>query len=219
MLKAILFDMDGVLINSTKYIWESFNVMLKESGVHLSDKDVEKSLGLSMRDKLKVWREDYGIKEYDTEEFSREAGKIEIELMEKEFHPNKALNNLLNEAKENQIKLAVATLSLRWRAEKILKLLKIKDKFEVIVTGNDVENHKPHPDVFLKATKLLNVNPEDCIVFEDAPIGIEAAKRGNIKIVAIETEFFPKEELKDFDLIIRDFSEINLERLKCLFEK
>lgn len=217
MLKAIIFDMDGVLINSTKYIWESFNILLKDSGIQFSNNEIKKYLGFSLRDKLRLWKQDYGIKEYNLEEFSREAGEIELELMKKELHPNKSLNKFLKEAKEKGIKLAVATSSLRWRAEKILEVLKIKEIFDAIVTAEDVENHKPNPDIFLEAAKQLNENPENCVVFEDAANGIEAARRGNMKVIAMKTEFHSEEELKEADIIIKDFSDINVERLRKLF--
>lgn len=99
MLKAVIFDMDGVLINSTKYIWESFNILLKDSRIKLSNQDIKKYLGFSLRDTFKLWERDYGIKGYDLKEFSREAGEIELELMKKDLHPNDNLNKFLKELK------------------------------------------------------------------------------------------------------------------------
>ena len=217
MLKAIIFDMDGVLINSVNYNWKSFNIAIKDSGIQLSNEDIKRGIGISIKDKLRLWKKDYGIKDYDPEEFSRKVGEIELELMKKDLHLNKALNKLLREAKEKQIKLALATLSLRWRVDKILGLLKIKDVFDEIVTAEDVENHKPSPDIFLKAAEQMNENPQDCVVFEDALSGIEGAIRANMKVVAVKTGFFSEQELKDADMIINDFSEININKLKKMF--
>ena len=217
MLKAIIFDMDGVLINSVKYCWKAFNIALKDSGIRLSNEDIKKSMGIPLKDSLRLWKKDYKIKDYNPEEFSRKAGEIELELMKKDLHPNKALNNLLKEAKEKQIKMALATSSLRWRVDKILKLLEIKDMFDVILTAEDVETHKPSPEIFLRAAEQMNENHYDCVVFEDALSGIEAAIRGNMKVVAVKTEFFSEEELKDADMVINDFSEININKLKNMF--
>lgn len=219
MLKAIIFDMDGVLIDSTEYIWKSFNLLLKDQGVQFSDADIKKYLGISLRDQLNIWEKEYGIKRYNLEEFSRKSGEIELELMKKELHPNKSLNKFLKEAKEKGIKLAVATSSLRWRAERILGLLQIKEIFNAIVTAEDVENHKPNPDIFLEAAKQINSLPENCIVIEDAANGIEAARRGFMKVVAMKTEFHSEEELKQADIIINNFSEINIEKLSKLFQR
>jgi beta-phosphoglucomutase len=217
MLKAIIFDMDGVLVNSTKYIWESFNVLLKDEGVHFTDKDIKKYLGLSLRDQIQQWKKEYGIKEINLEEFSRKAAEIQLEGIKKEFSPNNALHIFLNKAKAQNIKLAVATSSRRWRAEKILEILHIKDYFEAIVTSEDIHNHKPHPDVFLEAAKRLREHPEECVVFEDAVDGIRAARKGNMKVVAIKTQYQSTEELHEADLIIKDFSEMNVTRLEQLF--
>lgn len=213
-IKAVIFDMDGVLVNSTKYIWKSFNILLKEEGVHFSDDDIKKYLGHSLRDDLALWKKEYKIKDYNLEEFSRKAGEMELGFMKKELKDNKNLMELLKLLKKDSIKLAVATSSLRWRAEKILDLLKIKGYFDVIVTAEDVKNHKPSPEIFLEAAKRLKVNPEYCVVIEDAANGIEAAKAGKMKAIAFLTPYHTKQELSKADLIISDFKELNLEKLE-----
>lgn len=208
-IKAIIFDMDGVLINSTKYIWKSFNKILGEEGVFIDDKSIKKYLGFSLRDKLKLWKKDYGIKEYDLEEFSKRAGELEFSYYRHRLGENENLKTLLKELKGKGFKLAVATSSLRWRAEKILDLLGIKDYFEVIITAEDIEKHKPNPEIFLKVAKKLNVKPKNCVVIEDAASGIEAAKRGEMKVIALLTKFQGKEDLKEADLIIKHLDELN----------
>ena len=214
MLKAILFDMDGVLVDSSRYIQHAFNVVLQDSGVQLSTEQFKKYLGQSLKDKLRLWKQDYGIKDYDVEEFSREAGKIELDLMKKDLQCNYALHAFLKEAKEHGLKLAVATSSLRWRAEKIVEMLGIQHYFSALVTAEDAENHKPAPDLFLEAARQLGVNPAYCVVFEDAVKGIEAARKGGMRCVAVKTEFHSMEELEKADIIITDFSEIDVAKLK-----
>lgn len=207
-IKAIIFDMDGVLVNSTKYIWKSFNILLKDEGVHFSDDDIKKYLGHSLRDQLSLWKKEYKIKDYDVGEFSRKAGEMELGFMKKELKENKDLIELLKLKKKEGIKLAVATSSLRWRAERILDLLKIKEYFDAIVTAEDVKNHKPHPEIFLEAAKRLKVNPEYCVVIEDAVSGIEAAKAGKMMAIAFLTPYHTKQELSKADLIVSNFKEL-----------
>jgi len=216
MAEAIIFDMDGVLINSTKYIWESFNALLKNEGIHFSNKDIKKYLGKSLRDNLQSWKKEYGIKDYSLEEFSKQAGEMELSLAKKELHPNKKLNYFLEKAKEKVIKLAVATSSLRWRAEKILNLLNIRRYLDILVTAEDVEKHKPHPEIFLEAAKQLGVPPENCVVIEDAKSGIKAAKAGGMKAIGLINDYNSKKELREADLIIKDLSELNIEMVKSL---
>ena len=216
MLKALIFDMDGVLVNSVKPIWESFNVLLKEEGVHFSDDYIKNNLARSLRDNLRAWKKEFGIKDYDLMEFSKKAGAIQLDLLKNE-KVSQSLVNLLEQAKRQNIKCAVATSSLRWRAEKILNLLNIRTFFDVLVTADDIKNHKPAPDAFLEAARLLDVRPEECVVIEDAENGIESAKNANMKAVGLVTEYYPANELRHADIVINDFSEINIERLKKLF--
>ncbi len=214
MLKAVIFDMDGVLINSTEYTWQSFNTVLKQFGAKFSSSDIKKYLGVSLQDKWQIWKKKYGITGYDVDSFSRKATEIEFKLMKKELRPSGVLNNFLQSLKEKGLKLAVATSSNRERVEKILEMLEIKGFFEALVTAEDVKKSKPNPEIFLKAAAKLKTSPENCVVFEDAVNGIEAARKAGMKVVALQTEFHSKEELKYAEKIIRNFSEIDAETLE-----
>lgn len=216
MLKAIIFDMDGVLVNSVKPTWESFSILLKEHGVNFSDDYIKNNLARSLRDNLQLWKKEFGIKDYDLMEFFKKAGAIQLNLL-KDEKANQDLFNLLKQAGKIGIKCAVATSSLRWRAEKILNLLKIRELFCIIVTADDIKNHKPAPDVFLEAARQLEVQPEECAVVEDAGNGIEAAKNANMKAIGLVTEYHSANELKLADIVINNFFELNIDRVRSLF--
>jgi len=216
MIKAIIFDMDGVLIDSPKYVWKTFNLLLKDEGVHFSDKNIKKYSGRSLKDQLKLWKKDYGIKDYNLKEFSKKAGEMQIKLMKKEFKEDVSLLNLIKNAKQQKIKLAVATSSMKWRAKKILNLLKLRKYFKVLVTAEDIKNHKPHPDIFLEASKRLKIKPKYCVVIEDAVNGITAAKRAKMKAIGKLTKFQSKQDLNKADLIIKNFSELSLQKINDL---
>lgn len=208
--------MDGVLVDSIKPIWESFYILLKDEGVKFSDDYIKKNLARSLRDNLHAWKKEFGIKEHDLMEFSKKAGAIQLDLLKNQkIDPH--LLNLLKQAKKQGIRCAVATASLRWRAEKILSLLNIRKFFDVVVTADDIKNHKPAPDVFLEAAKKARINPEECVVIEDAENGIKAAKKANMKTVGLITKYNSTNELKHADFTINNFSEINLERIKNMF--
>jgi len=216
MLKAIIFDMDGVLVDSIGPIWESFSRVLKDEGVYFPDDYIKKNVARSLRDNLQARKSEFGIKDYDLMEFSKKAGKIQFLLMEKD-KANLHLLHILRETKNNKIPCAVATSSLHWRAEKILELLDIKSFFQVLVTADDVKNHKPAPDVFLEAARRLGVDPQECVVIEDAGNGIEAAKNANMKTIGIITKYYSADELDHADLVIKNFSELTIEKIKQLF--
>jgi HAD superfamily hydrolase (TIGR01509 family) len=211
---GVIFDMDGVLVDSTKYIWDSFNKLLELHGIHFSDKEIKKYLGLSLRDQVALWKKEYGV-DIDYIKFSKEAGEMELNLM-KNKRPNKSMINLLNKLKNKKVKVGIGTSSLKWRADRIINLLKIKKYFLIIISSEEVINHKPNPDLFLKVAERMNIPPENCVVIEDAASGIEAAKRGNMKAIGFLTNYNNKSELKKADLIIQSFLELSYNKLKRL---
>jgi beta-phosphoglucomutase len=212
---AVIFDMDGVLIDSNKIVWDSFNKLLEPFGIHISDEEIKQRLGSSLRDNIDLWNKKYNLN-LNLEEFSRKSFEIQLKALEK-VKTDKNLINLLEDLKLNKILMSVGTSSKKSRTEEILNLLKIRDYFSAIVTANDVDKHKPDPSLFLEAAKRLGINPDQCVVIEDAQSGISAAKNGNMKAIGYLTKENSKDELKNADLIINNFKELNLKKLGSLF--
>lgn len=218
MLQAIIFDMDWVLVNSTPYIRQSFGIMLKKYWVDISKLDRKKYLWRRLAEQIQMWKLDFDIKKnINVEDFSREAMAYQMEFMKDELLPNPDIINLIIEAKNKNIKLAVGTWSTKQRAIDTLKLIWVFDYIEILITSEDVQNGKPHPEVFLKAAKLLNIQPENCIVIEDALNGIEAAKTAEMKVAGKVWPHHTKEELQVADLVFENFSEITVQDLENLF--
>ena len=219
MLKAIIFDMDGVLINSTPYVRKSFEKILKENGLILSEGYDDKMTGMSLKSKMTHWKNDFGF-EYDIQDFSNRATEMQIKLMTEagEFNKNTNLIDFIENAKKANLKLAVATSSMKERSLKFLELLGIQKFFDEVITAEDVEKHKPNPDIFLKAAAKLNIEPKGCIVIEDAINGIEAAHKAGMKVVGKVTSIFNESDLSIADLVINDFSELSIEKLKQLLK-
>ncbi len=213
---AVIFDMDGTLIDSTKYIWASFNHILNQHGVHIHNHEINPYLGLSIKDHVKVWKEKYGV-DLDLNEFIKKANSIQFDLMSNDLKPNNGLVELLEELKQNNIKMGIGTSSTIDRAEKMLKMAKIEKYFSTISATDHVVLDKPHPDIFLSVAKKLKVEPKDCVVIEDANSGIEAAKRGGMKAVGYLAPFTTRDKLRDADLIVESFSELSYQKIKDLF--
>ncbi len=213
---AIIFDMDGVLLDSLRIIRDAFNLIFKKHGFQLSDTDFGKVKGMSLRDQLKLWNKKYNM-DYETMEFSREAWAIEKETI-KNIKPDIDLISFLDEMKEKGIPMAVGTSSTRKRAEEIINILGLDKYMKTIITAEHVDNHKPHPETFLATAKALNTDPQKCVVIDDSDSGIEAAKRGDMKAIAFLTRYHTKEELNDSDLIIDSFSQISYKKIKELFK-
>ena len=220
MIKAIIFDMDGVLVDSVKYLYEAFNLVLKKYDVYIRDEDVKKYLGKSMKEKIKMWKEDYNMKEdIDITEFSKEVFELEMELLKENLEESEFLINLIKSLKDANFKLAVATSSPKSRTEGILEFIGLKDKFDVVITDEDFENSKPNPEIFITASEKLNVDAKDCVVVEDSVNGIEAAKNAGMKRIALLTKFHGKEDFKNVDLIVSSLDELNLDSIKDLDKK
>lgn len=221
MLKAIIFDMDGVLVNSVPYIRQSFTIMLKKYWVDISTLDRKKYLGKRLAEQIQMRKKEFNIQEeIDVDNFSNEAQKLQKSFMEKELIQNPNIIKLFEEAKNNNIKLAVATWSTKQRAIDMLKLIWVFDYLDCLVTSEDVKNGKPAPDTFLKAAKLINIQPENCLVIEDAANWIQAARRSNMKVIGRVWAHHTKEELsKIADMVFDDFKEISLKQILTLYNK
>jgi HAD superfamily hydrolase (TIGR01509 family) len=214
MKYAVIFDLDGVLIDSIGMLWQVWREEFKLYGPKLSKKEFSRYIGMSLRDALIDRNKKYGLN-IDLQSFSKESWEMQLKLIKK-LKPDKKLIGFLKELKSHNIPLGIGTNSPMFRTEKILDILKIKKYFSAIVTVSHIERHKPHPDIFLETARKLKVKPENCIVFEDAPNGIEAAKRGKMKSIGRLTKHNTKKELKNADLIIKDFSEVSYSVLEKL---
>jgi beta-phosphoglucomutase len=210
-LKGAIFDLDGVIVDTVSLHFKSWKKMFAEYGIEFTFEDYKKKVdGIPRIDGARAI-----LKDLDEEELKKAAEKKQryfLEFLEKEgIRVYESTLKLIKELKENNIKVAVISSSKNCLP--ILKRAKIDHLFEVIITGNDIKKGKPDPEVFLLACKNLNLSPCGCIVFEDAVLGVEAAKRGNFKCVGIDRYNNPI-RLSKADLVVKDLSEINLEVLE-----
>ncbi len=212
MIKAIIFDMDGVLVKVN--VWPIHNQILGRYGINVSKEQIPKYLGRPLVTQIELLEKDYNIdidKKKYLEEFS-ELQKEEINNLQK----SKMLIELMKKISDWGFKIGVATSSTRERAVKILEKLGIINYLGDLVTRENYENAKPNPEIFLKAAKNLGVNPSECIVIEDAINGIEAAKVGGIKTIGLSGKYHTKSDFKDANMAVDSLNEINLEQVKNL---
>lgn len=213
---AVIFDMDGVLVpDSPRISWNSFREAIKSYGVTLPERDTGFA-GKSLRDQIAMWNKMYGVN-IDFKSFSDMSWQIQLETLEK-ISADGDLVALLENLKARGVFLSVGTSSQRFRAEKILEIIRLKDYFPVVVTGNDVDKQKPDPAIFLEAARRLDMRPERCIVIEDAANGIEAAKSGRMRAVGYLNKYNDREDLKGANLLIRSFRELSYNMLVKLLQ-
>lgn len=214
---AVIFDMDGVLVDSVDINKESFRRAALQKGIVLVKKGGSSHSGHSLRDQIALWKRDLGIDVGDHDAFAEEARKIQMDLLG-DAKADEALVPLLKELEKAGIPIGVGTSSLKRRAEDILKLLGIREFFSAVVTAEDVELHKPNPDIFLETASRLGVQSGRCIVIEDAASGIEAAKRGGMKAIGFLTTRNSREDLAAADKIISNFNELSVSEFEKILE-
>jgi len=128
---------------------------------------------------------------------------------------------LMDECRAEGIPLAVASSAMTKNVDFVVDTLKLRSYFASIVTGDDVSRPKPDPEIYIQAAERLTLAPAKCVAFEDSFVGIESAKRASMKCVAIASTF-PAEELRSqtqADLVVKNFEELNLARLRALFKE
>jgi len=212
MIKAVIFDKDGVIHQSLDGIIKARHNYLKK--YNIDDLNLVKKSMHSPRDFVRLINKRYkaGISKKDFDMKTRK----EIAEYIKDVGVNKGLLEFLKELSDNNIKFAIASNNCMEYIIYDLKNMNVLDLFPVIISTDDVKNHKPHPEMFLKAAEKLGIDPKDCVGIEDAVKGIYAINNAGMKSIAFVTKYTSEENFKDANLIISSFDELNLEKINKL---
>ena len=206
MIKAVLFDMDGVLVDSEEYICQAAIEMFREKGLSVTAEDFLPFVGAGENRYIGGVAEKYGFPIH-LEEVKARTYAIYAGIVADRLEPLNGATEFISLCRNAGMKMAVVTSADKVKMEINLKEIGIPETwFDITVNGLQVKRKKPFPDIYLKAARLLNVNPDECLVVEDAPNGIQAAKSAGMKCLAVATSF-PPEELLEADWIARDLKD------------
>ncbi len=207
MIKGVLFDMDGVLLDSEQFICEAAIKMFKEYGVDAQPEDFIPFVGTGENRYIGGVAEKYGITE-DVQKLKARTYDIYNDITHGKLQPLDGAVEFIRHCKDKGLKTAVAT-----SADHIKLMINLREigvpveTFDATVNGLEVEKKKPHPDIFIKAAERLGLSPRTCLVVEDAVNGVEAAKRAGAKCLALTTSFSEK-ELSEADWIAASLNNV-----------
>ncbi|MBU1291415.1 beta-phosphoglucomutase [bacterium] len=187
-LKAVIFDLDGVITDTSEYHYQAWKRLADEEGIPFNRDDNDKLRGVSRSECLKILLNGKRVSTEQFQEMMDRKNEYYVELLRQMTSENilSGAKEIVLELKKRGIKTAIASVSKNTRT--VLKGTGIENLFDIVVDGYSVKNTKPAPDIFLYAAKELGVKPEDCAVVEDAEAGIEAALAGNMLPVGIGPE-------------------------------
>lgn len=210
MKSAVIFDMDGVLVDNRDIHIEAFQILFERIGLHATYEQLLMQFG---KVNTQIFEDIFGKDKFSQEEIDKmgiEKEKIYREIFERKITPTPGLIAFLKELKSKGTKIAVGSSGPRSNVEFVLDKCNISEYFDAIADGNMISKGKPDPEVFLLAAKLLGKEPAECIVFEDAIVGIQAGKAAGMTVIALETTF-PEKMLEGtgYDQLIKDFNGID----------
>ena len=211
MIRGVLFDMDGVLVNNTQAHVKAFEIFCERYGVEDWQHKLQTAVGMGTDDIMRLILPEEIIREKRMKALGEEKEAIYREVYAPEIRPVRGLVELLEELRRRGIRCAVGSSGCRENVDFVLSNCGITDYFSCIVSGDRVTRCKPDPEIYLLAAEGLHLPSAECLVFEDARVGITAARRaGAGRIVALATTL-PRHTLAtqtEADVVIDDFASI-----------
>ncbi|MEC0132855.1 MULTISPECIES: beta-phosphoglucomutase [Paenibacillus] len=205
-MKGAIFDLDGVIVDTAKYHYLAWASLADELGFKFTEEDNERLKGVSRMRSLDILLEVGGLEfeEAERQAMAEKKNRLYVEyisrLEESELLPG--VKEYLTGLRSREIGIALGSASKN--AEFILNKLNITDLFDAVVDGNKVSLAKPDPEVFLIAAQEIGLQPDECVVFEDAEAGVQAGKAAGMKVVGIGKH----EVLKEADLVVKGLYEL-----------
>jgi len=211
-VKAVIFDMDGVLVDSEPFHVENEKRMFKKMGLDISDEEHAGYMGIATD---VMWKQIIGNRNlpFQVDEITNLTIQESLPFFRslEKIDPMPGLTGLLDKLRSLKIPMAVASSSDPETIQIILEKSGLKNYFQYAVSSSEAGKSKPEPDVFLHAAKLLGVKPEECVVFEDSKNGIKAAKAAGMFCIAYSGSNSGEQDQSHADLHISHYSD--LERL------
>ncbi len=209
-IKAVIFDMDGVISDTQRANSELEVLCLKEHGIEITAEELTRNYaGIPERDCTEMIFTAHG-KRIDFDKFVEDKLTKLTEFSKGKISAVEGALKLIKNLKENNFKLAVASSSTLEFIDLVLSELKIKDRFDVLTSGQEVKFGKPNPDIFLLTARKLDLSPSECIVIEDAKNGVAAAKKAGMKCIWLTNQCSSEKNECPADITVESLKKLQL---------
>jgi len=215
MIKAVIFDMDGVIINSEP-LWEKTErILLGRRDIEYNPTYRDKIVGLNQNDSASLLKDTFKLPESIQALIDERIG-ILVSIYEKELELKPGVFSLVSELKETGFLLALASSSPYKVVEFVIDKFSLNKCFRVVVSGDMIELGKPNPDIYLCAAKTLRVNPNECVAIEDSINGVKSAKSAGLFCIAIPDKRLTQKDFRIADLVVDSLNSIDAQVIKSL---
>ena len=213
-IKAVIFDMDGVLIDSEPLWRKAMIEGFASIGVLITEEDCKKTTGNRLKEVVEYWFEKLNILDFLPTEIEHRIINMLVKLINNEGKAISGVIEVINFCKNKNIKIGLATSSSNHLMEAVLEKLNLKNTFKSSISAENMEYGKPHPEVFLNCASQLQISPLECIVIEDSINGVIAAKAAFMRVIALPEQ----ENINNHKFSIADYKLNNMQEVLKLFK-
>lgn len=199
-IRAVVFDMDGVIVDSEPYSMQALVEVLREYGIEPTTEDLRRSYGRGIRDDFEHYFRKYRVSADIEVAMIRKHARY-FRLADGHLRAFAGVRSLIERLRKGGYRVGLASSGSREKVQFGMTALGLGELFKAIVSGDDVTQSKPHPEIYLLAAQRLGMQPSACVAIEDAPAGIEAAKRAGMRCIAV-TNSVAREQLQAADLVV-----------------
>jgi HAD superfamily hydrolase (TIGR01509 family) len=213
--QAVIFDLDGTLIDNNAYHIKAFQAFYDKIGKPFTIEEYKQHINGRVNREIFDYVFNTTLSPEQSEAYTNEKEALYRELYTDHIKPIDGLIGFLEELEKASVPKAIATSGVIPNINFMFEHVPIKNYFHSVIDSTQITVGKPHPEIFLKAAISVNAVPSECIAFEDSVAGIRSAKAAGMKVVALTTTH-TAEDMKDADLVIKDYTEISLTKLREL---
>ena len=218
LIKAVLFDFDGVLVDSAEINFEAKRRLFLPFGLELSEQEFKElwvSPSSGKKTGIKYFVKLHGLNA-DVQELREKQKPIFVALYREKAELMPGALSLIKELKAKHLPIAIVSSNHRYNIDVVLQKFNLQRCFDAIISAEDCNKWKPHPEPYLKAIKKLGVKPENVLALEDSIMGVQSAKKAGCKCIAMPNHFTLDEDFSKADLVVKSLAEIDFTILKKL---